>query len=140
MEVKITVTGTKKALNDWTMATATVDGKEFKIQMVRFDEPSKFGIRKGRISKLWVGSADGVEVINSCRSDFENRMAALYAESYGLLATAGSDNHRAGAITRLSGVETEEPICSPEDYIRLLREGKTHIFDYTREPDPTPIA
>ena len=54
MEVKITVTGTKKALNVWTMATATVDGKEFKIQMVRFDEPSKFGIRKGRISKLWV--------------------------------------------------------------------------------------
>ena len=64
MEVKITVTGTKKALNVWTMATASVDGKEFRIQMVRFDEPSKFGIRKGRISKLWVGSADGVEVIN----------------------------------------------------------------------------
>ena len=59
MEVKITVTGTKKALNVWTMATATVDGKEFRIQMVRFDEPSKFGIRKGRISKLWARGADG---------------------------------------------------------------------------------
>ena len=64
MEVKITITGTRKALNTWKIATATVDGKEFRIQMVLFDEPSKFGIRKGRISKLWARGADGTVVIN----------------------------------------------------------------------------
>ena len=53
MEVKITVTGTERVLNLWTMAKATVNGREFKIQMVRFDEPSRFGIRDGRVSKLW---------------------------------------------------------------------------------------
>ena len=63
MEVKITVTGTKKALNVWTMATATVNGKRFKIQMVRFDEPSRFGIRNGRISKLWAREENGAETI-----------------------------------------------------------------------------
>ena len=64
MEAKITVTRTEKALNVWTMATAEVDGRKYRIEMVRFDEPSIYGIRKGRISKLWVCGEDGTEVIN----------------------------------------------------------------------------
>ena len=64
MEAKITVTRTKKAINVWTMATAEVDGKMYHIEMVRFDEPSIYGIRKGRISKLWVRGEDGTVVIN----------------------------------------------------------------------------
>ena len=64
MEAKITITGTEKALNVWTMATAEVDGKKYRAQMVRFEEPSIYGIRKGRISKLWVRGADGTVVIN----------------------------------------------------------------------------
>jgi len=64
MEAKITILGTKKALNVWTMATAEVDGKMYHIEMVRFDEPSIYGIRKGRISKLWVRGEDGTVVIN----------------------------------------------------------------------------
>ena len=63
MDVKITIIGTEKALNVWTMATATVNGKRFKIQMVRFDEPSRFGIRNGRISKLWAREENGAETI-----------------------------------------------------------------------------
>ena len=64
MEAKITITGTEKALNVWTMATAEVDGKKYRVEMVRFDEPSIYGIRKGRISKLWVRGEDGTVVIN----------------------------------------------------------------------------
>ena len=64
MEAKITVTRTEKALNVWTMATAEVGGKKYRIEMVRFDEPSIYGIRKGRISKLWVRGEDGTVVIN----------------------------------------------------------------------------
>ena len=36
MEAKITITGTEKALNVWTMATAEVNGKKYRVQMVRF--------------------------------------------------------------------------------------------------------
>ncbi|MDO4571660.1 MAG: hypothetical protein Q4D38_14860 [Planctomycetia bacterium] len=31
-----------------------VDGETFRIEMVHFDEPSRFGINEGRISKLGI--------------------------------------------------------------------------------------
>lgn len=61
-EIEIKVTGTKQVLNLWTLAEAGVDGKTHKIDMVRFDEPSQYGIRCGRISKLWVVT-DGKDAI-----------------------------------------------------------------------------
>ena len=64
MKAEITVTGTGKALNVWTLASAAVNGRKFKVEMVRFDEPSRFGIRNGRISKLWAKEEGGSEVIN----------------------------------------------------------------------------
>jgi len=63
MEVKSTVTGTKKALKVWTIATATVNGKRFRVQMVKFEEPSIYGIRNGRISKLWAKEENGTDNI-----------------------------------------------------------------------------
>ena len=57
-KVEIKITGTKQAFNTWTMATATVAGKTYRIEMVRFDEPSQYGIGEGRISKLYVADAD----------------------------------------------------------------------------------
>ena len=64
MNVEITIIGTEKALNVWTTATAKTNGKKYLIQMVRFNKPSIYGIRKGRVSKLWMRSADGAETIN----------------------------------------------------------------------------
>ena len=52
MQVQITITGKKIVFNEWTLFQATVNGKKYQGSMVYFDEPSKFGIRKGRISKL----------------------------------------------------------------------------------------
>ena len=46
------------------ISNKSVNGREFKIQMVRFDEPSRFGIRDGRISKLWAKEEGDAEVIN----------------------------------------------------------------------------
>ena len=63
MDVSITIIGMERALNLWTKVFARVKGKTYEIQMVQFDEPSKFGIRKGRISKLWARGADGTVVI-----------------------------------------------------------------------------
>ena len=64
MEIKITTHDIKKAMNVWTLATAAVDGKTYRIQMVRFDEPSMYGIRNGRISKLYIADADRNMVAN----------------------------------------------------------------------------
>ena len=64
MEITITNLGTKKAFNVWTMMSATVNGKRYDIQMVRFKEPSGYGIRNGRISKLWAKAEDGSETVN----------------------------------------------------------------------------
>ena len=63
MEVNITITGTERVFNVWTMATATVNGKRFKVQMVKFEEPSIYGIRDGRISKLWAKEENGADSI-----------------------------------------------------------------------------
>ena len=64
MKVELNITGTAQACNEWTFATATANGKEYRIMMVRFEEPSNYGIRQGRISKLWVTDADRKETVN----------------------------------------------------------------------------
>ncbi len=38
----------------WTIAKARRNGKDYEINVKHFEEPSRFGIRNGRISKLWI--------------------------------------------------------------------------------------
>ena len=78
--------------------------------------------------RLFPRSVDGVEVINAERTDFENAMAAQYARNYGLLVTAGSDNHFASRINRLGGMESETPINSVQDFIDAVRNGTMTLF------------
>ena len=68
MKVELNITGTAQACNEWTFATATANGKEFRVMMVRFEEPSIYGIRQGRISKLWMNNVECCEFINYDRS------------------------------------------------------------------------
>ncbi|MBO7327154.1 MAG: hypothetical protein J6W00_00105 [Lentisphaeria bacterium] len=46
MKMELRITGTAQACNEWTFATATANGKEYRIMMVRFEEPSNYGIRQ----------------------------------------------------------------------------------------------
>jgi hypothetical protein len=80
--------------------------------------------------QLMPRQVDAVEIINSCRTDFENEMAAQYAKNYGLQAFAGSDNHVADKQKRLSGIETETELNSIEALISIVRAGKYRLFDY----------
>ena len=73
-------------------------------------------------------SSNGVEVINACRSDDVNEMARLYAEHYGLLKFAGSDNHAAEHIARLAGMTCERPINSETDFVKAVLGGEMDIF------------
>ncbi|MGM9551330.1 MAG: histidinol phosphatase [Clostridia bacterium] len=78
--------------------------------------------------RLFPRGVEGVEVFNADRTDFENKMAKIYAEEYGFLQTAGSDNHWGKDAKRLAGLECEEPVEDVSDFIKKLRDGKMKIF------------
>ena len=75
----------------------------------------------------------GVEVINAGRTDHVNQMAELYAEHYGKLRIAGTDNHLGADVKMLAGVCTQKPIESVEDFIHAMTNGETELF---HEPNP----
>ena len=83
--------------------------------------------------RLFPRGVEGVEVLNAERTDFENKMADLYADSYGFLKTAGSDNHVGRNAKRLAGLECEDAVESVEDFIKKVRAGKMSIFTVERE-------
>lgn len=70
----------------------------------------------------------GVETINACRDDFVNQMAELYADHYGKLKIAGTDNHSGARVRRLAGIATDTPIVSVQDFIDKATSGKTRMF------------
>lgn len=80
-------------------------------------------IHEIKLLPKWI---DGIEVYNSGnRKEVYNDRAKWYAEQFGFVMTAGTDNHHLWLDEkRISGVETEQPINSIEDYIAFLRDGK----------------
>ena len=78
--------------------------------------------------RLFPRCVEGVEVINACRTDLENRMAEAYAEAYGLFRFAGTDNHRGAEQPKLAGVGFDVPIEDVGDFVRRLREGGYTLF------------
>ena len=70
----------------------------------------------------------GVEIINASRKPEENEMAKIFAEHYGLLTFAGSDNHTGSDRSVLAGVCTDEPVENVEDFIAKVKNHQTGIF------------
>lgn len=77
--------------------------------------------------RLLPRKVDAVEVDNACRTDFENKLADQYADNYGLLKIAGSDNH-VGALDRLCGIQTSKPLSSINDMCKAIIDGKVELF------------
>lgn len=77
---------------------------------------------------LFPRQVHGVEIYNSARNEFENRLAAQYCENYGLIPFAGSDNHVAGAHKAFGGIATERPITGTDDLRELVLSRKTTPF------------
>lgn len=77
---------------------------------------------------LFPRHVDGVEIMNANRPDEENNLVKIYCEHYGLIKFAGSDNHSASMQKKLFGVCFEEPICSIEDFIGKVKNGKAEVF------------
>lgn len=81
--------------------------------------------------RLFPHKIHGCEVINACRNDFENQMAKLYADQYGLYQIAGSDNHKGAQLKSLAGIESPQRITSEKHFIELVKNGNTKIFTYS---------
>ncbi|MBE6552873.1 MAG: histidinol phosphatase [Ruminococcaceae bacterium] len=78
--------------------------------------------------RLFPRAVDGVEVVNACRTEFENRMAREYADNYGLLHFAGSDNHHGIGQKLLAGIEMTAPIADDRDFVDRIRRGEYTCF------------
>lgn len=78
--------------------------------------------------RLLPRSVDAVEVINGPMYPPNNESARQYAETYGLLKTAGTDLHKADDARFMSGVETDAPCETVQDLIAAIREGRAKPF------------
>ena len=85
--------------------------------------------------RLWPRKVHGVEIYNANRTEFENRMAALYAENYGHIPFAGTDNHVAAAQKTFGGVMTEEPVTDEKDFAALVLSRRAKPFKARLEGD-----
>ena len=78
--------------------------------------------------RLFPRCVQGVEIINACRTDLENGMARQYAEHYGLLPFAGTDNHLPTARPTLAGMQTDTPIADVADFIKRVKNREATPF------------
>lgn len=83
--------------------------------------------------RLFPRSVEGVETLNANRSEGENGMADAYADHYGLLKTAGSDNHIGPKQKDFAGLCCEEPVTDVADFIDKVRSGRMEIFSFKIE-------
>ncbi len=69
--------------------------------------------------RLVPDDVDGVEVMNACRSDFDNDLARAYAAAYDLAPSAGSDNHH-GVQARYGAVASPRRFSDVRDLAHAI--------------------
>jgi len=77
--------------------------------------------------RLLPRKVDAVEVVNTCRTDFENTMADQYADNYQLLKIAGSDNH-VGVLSSYGGIEVAHRVRHDRELIDAIEDGNAKLF------------
>ena len=84
--------------------------------------------------RLFPRHVHGVEIFNSSMRDPSvNDIAKIYAEHYGLLPFAGSDNHTASKRMLLGGMMSDLPIEDEQDFVRRVKAGEMTPFCLDRE-------
>lgn len=83
--------------------------------------------------RLYPRCVHGVEIINAERTDFENRMAEIYAENYDLLKVAGSDNHNGKKQKKLAGLCFSDPLLNEQDFVGRVKNDEMEIFTLNRD-------
>jgi len=84
--------------------------------------------------RLLPHKVDAVETVNASRKPFENRMAALYAETYGLHIFCGSDIHSA-SIPRLAALEVNFRADCAADILAAVMRDEHHCGLYQYDGD-----
>lgn len=77
--------------------------------------------------RLFPRQVHGVEIVNASRTEEENSIAKIYADHYGLLYFAGSDNH-SSANKKFAGMESATPINSVDDFINAIKNKEMKPF------------
>ena len=78
--------------------------------------------------RLFPHCIEGVETINACRTELENKMADIFADAYGFVKIAGSDNHICARLTHLAGMESDTPLVDEADFIKRVRNREMKLF------------
>ena len=82
---------------------------------------------RGYIARILLARqyCDGIEVANTGDHPYNDVCALHYAQQFGLLTTAGSDNHNCARadVSRLMGVELDMRLSCAAEYARILRAG-----------------
>lgn len=78
--------------------------------------------------RLFPRCIHGVEIINACGTDLANKMADIYAQNYGLLKIAGSDNHQGSEKKKLAGVCFDTPIEDERDFVSRVLNNEMKLF------------
>ena len=66
--------------------------------------------------------------VNASRKEEENNMAKIYAEHYGLIEFAGSDNHIGKQLKKLAGMCSEKAVMNEQDFIFKVKNKEMSIF------------
>ena len=77
--------------------------------------------------RVGLGFCDGVEVANAGNFPVNDTYAWNFAREYGLVMTAGSDNHDSSRVTsasQLFGVSLEKKLETIHDYVRIILDRK----------------
>ena len=82
--------------------------------------------------RLFPRLVHGVEVYNANRTEFENEMARQYAENYGLIPFAGSDNHKADQQLLLGGMGSETLLTDEADFVAKIKSREMKPFQIQR--------
>ena len=132
----------------WFLAHPEIEGMERSAQLMLLAEHGALIIHAhpfreaGYIDhiRLFPRQVHGIEIYNACRSEFENSMAAKYAEHYELLPFAGSDNHSAHHQRVLGGVGSETPVKSEAHFVELFKSGAITPFRLDADSvEPQPV-
>ena len=78
--------------------------------------------------RLFPRCIHGVEVINAGRTEEENKMARIYAEHYGLIEFAGTDNHIGKKQKSLAGMCSEKAVMNEQDFICRVKNNEMTTF------------
>ena len=78
--------------------------------------------------RLFPRHIHGVEIINACNDELQNKMAKIFADNYELIEFAGSDNHRADKQKQLAGMCCKRPILNESDFVECVKNGEMNTF------------